>query len=116
MQVSGIRQQNNLNCLAFFEQMTSGHKAIAAVVTFAAEHNNLSRGRIVRQHMVRHGGTGILHQSQRRHAEALAGSVVDGPHFRGGDDFHTLWILMTKQRFRQRRLSGVQPLSGLTRY
>ena len=42
----------------------------------------------MRENVLGNRRPGVFHQRKRRHAEALAGGTVNGPHFRRSDDLH----------------------------
>src|SRR5580704_2406873 len=64
------------------------HKAISAVVSLATENHNPPGRSMVRENVVSNRRTGVLHQRERRHPKALAGSAINASHLFGRNDFH----------------------------
>src|SRR5579859_1950037 len=87
-QLARVREENDLYVFALLMQSPRRDETVAAVVTFAAENHNPSHRVVMSQDVLRDGRTRVLHQCERRHAEALAGGAVDSAHFRRGYDFH----------------------------
>ncbi len=86
--IGRVRQQDDLHFLPLLMQPSRRHKAIAAVIPLAAENHDAPGRSMMREHIIRHGRARILHQRERRHAEALAGGAINGSHLFCGNDFH----------------------------
>ena len=96
-QIGRIGEQNHLNRLPRPMQPPRSHKSIAAVVSLAAKYHDLLRRTEMRQDMLRHSRTSILHQRERRHAIALVASAINGPHFVSRNNFHAAHDYKTKR-------------------
>ena len=93
-QLGALRQQQYANVSARFMQFAGRDKSVAAVISLSANYSDrFSRG-ILRQDKRRHGRARVLHEGQRRNAEALAGGAVDLAHFGSCDDFHDRAVAM----------------------
>ena len=68
-------------------QLARRHKAIAAIVAFAADRADRVEVEMLLREF-RHGRARIFHQGERRNAIFLSGSAVNGAHLFRGDDFH----------------------------
>ena len=79
-------------------QSPGGHKAVAAIVSFPADHTNALRRLRTLENKVGHGSPGIFHQRQRGHAEMIGGDVVDLPHLGSGDDLHDGDAICSRRR------------------
>ncbi len=73
---------------ARFMQLACDDESVAAVVAFAADDAECFGRGIRQQSEFCHCRSSVLHQRERRHAEAFAGDAIDLAHFGGGDDFH----------------------------
>jgi hypothetical protein len=69
-------------------QPPSSDEAIAAIIALAADNNDAMSRCVTRHNVIRDCGTGVLHQRQRRDAEAFAAGTVNGAHFFCGNDLH----------------------------
>src|SRR6185437_4684579 len=85
--VGCLGQNNDGNVLARLMQLACGHKAIATVVPFSANHaNGVEVEMLLREFGYR--SARILHQGERRHTIFFCGEAVDFAHLRRSDDLH----------------------------
>jgi len=65
--------------LTCFPQLACGHKTVAAVVAFAADHTNSLEVKVLLGELC-HRCAGVFHQGKRRHTMFFCGGKVNGAH------------------------------------
>ena len=104
LEFAGIGQQQNGNLHPGLVQLARGDKAIAAIVPLAADDADAFGAEVASQDEIGDRRPGVLHQRERRDAEALAGGAVDLAHFGGSDDLHRVRAVAVSSS--RRRLAG----------
>ena len=76
----GVTQHQHGNSTAGFCQMARSYQAIPTVVSLAAQHHDAPALGQLAQNKPAYGAPGMLHQFQRRNAEALGRDPIGCPH------------------------------------
>ena len=88
LQIFRLGQQNDANLPAGGIEMTRRHQAIAAVVAFSAEHQDVFLRRKFARHKLGDAGACGLHQALPGDAHALDGAFIALAHFGCGQNIH----------------------------
>jgi len=97
-QVGWIAKEQNLDAASSGGQFAGGNEAIAAVIPFAAEDDDVRAIGKLPQHKTSYGRTGVAHQVDRGNAIALGRHAIDGAHFVGGQNFHVNQTMVVEGR------------------
>ena len=82
-------EQHRSDLATLIAQNTGRNHSVAAVVSFAAQHDNLLRRLVVPQNEARDRAASVFHHVAQRNAELLGGSLVGRLHLRRSQNLHT---------------------------
>ncbi len=89
LHLRGVSEHQHGDGTAGFRQMPRGDQAVTAVVALAAQHHDAPALGQFTQNEAGHGAAGMLHQFERRDAEAVGGHPIGDSHLVSGQYLHS---------------------------